>query len=209
VFETVLVSFATIFATIGPFDVALVFASLTARHTPKERTATAVRGIAISTGILLVFAACGESLLKLFGISLPALRIGGGILLMMIAIDLAFAKTSGAMTTTDQENEEARMKSDIATFPLATPLIAGPGAMGAVVLLMAEAETAMESAMVILGLLSVLIFTLICLLLGAQVQKKLGRIGADVVARVFGVLLAGLAVQFILDGLAHTPLFGG
>jgi len=207
-FETALVSFATFFATIGPLDVALVFASLTARHTPQERTKLAIRGTATAAGILLLFAVFGESILKLFGISLPALRIGGGILLMLIAIDLAFAKSSGASTTTNDENEEARTKDDIATFPIATPLVAGPGAMGAVVLLMAEAESATESAMVLFGLFSVLVVTLVCLLLGAQVQKRLGRIGADVIARVFGVLLAGLAVQFILDGLAHTKLFG-
>ncbi len=207
--EIALVALATFFATIGPFDVAIVFASLTADSTPKSRTMSAVKGIAIATAILLTFAVFGESVLGLFGITLPALRIAGGILLLLIAIDMVFARPSGGTSTTPAENEEAAGKSDISVFPLATPLIAGPGAMGAVVLLMADvAGDATGTAMVIGSLIVILAATLACMILTAQLQKLLGQTGVHVISRVFGVILAALAVQFMLDGLAGSELFG-
>ena len=128
--EIALAAFATFFATIGPLDVAVMYASLTADATPKQRTVMAIRGTVIGTLILLIFAVFGDAILNLFGISLAALRIGGGILLLLIAIDLVFAKPSGASTTTSDETHEAEATTDVSVFPLATPLIAGPGAMG-------------------------------------------------------------------------------
>ncbi len=206
--ETALVAFATFFATIGPLDVAIVFASITAGDPPRSRTAAALKGTLIATAILLVFAIFGEAALDLFGISLPALRIAGGILLLLIAIDMVFARPSGGTSTTPAEHEEATAKSDVSVFPLATPLIAGPGAMGAVVLLMADATDNPMGAVVVIGaLVVVLTMTLGCMLLAAQLQKRLGQTGVHVIARVFGVILAALAVQFMLDGLVESGLF--
>ena len=206
--ETALVAFATMFATIGPLDVAIVFASLTADDPPRSRTVAALKGTAISTMILLTFAVFGEAVLRLFGISLPALRIAGGVLLLLIAIDMVFARPSGGTSTTPDENAEAAAKVDISVFPLATPLIAGPGAMRAIILLMADAAGhPLAIALVIGALIAVLAITLVCLLLTAQLQKLLGRTGVHVVTRVFGVILAALAVQFMLDGLAGSKLF--
>ena len=208
ILEAALVAFATLFATIGPLDVAVVFASLTGGLTAKARNLCALRGTVIATVILLAFAIFGEAVLRLFGISLAALRIGGGILLLLIAVDLVFARASGASTTTSDETKEAEGKTDISTFPLATPLIAGPGAMGAVVLLIAEAgEDLRAITAVIVALFAVLTVTLAAMLLAGQVQRLLGRIGVHVISRVFGVILAGLAVQFMLDGLAESGLF--
>ena len=138
--ETLLVAFATMFATVGPLDVGVVFATLTAGQSARERLGTALRGLAIAALILMTFAIFGDAALDLFGISLPALRIAGGILLLLIAIDMVFARPSGATTTTEDEAREARSRPDISVFPLATPLLAGPGAMGAVVLLMADTD---------------------------------------------------------------------
>lgn len=206
--ETGLVAFATFFATIGPLDVAFVFASLTASMPPKVRSVQALRGTIIATVILLAFAIFGEAVLRLFGISLAALRIGGGILLLLIAIDLVFARSSGASSPTPDEAQEAADRADISTFPLATPLIAGPGTMGAVVLLMTgEDGDYGQMAAVVGALLAVLAVTFFCMLAASQIQKLLGRTGVHVVARVFGVLLAGLAVQFMLDGLKQSALF--
>lgn len=207
--DTAVVAFATLFATIGPLDVGVVFASLTGSMSSRERRATALRGVAIAAAILLAFAVFGKAMLDTFGISLAALRIGGGILLLLIAIDLVFARPSGASTTTSEELAEAVSRPDIATFPLATPLLAGPGAMGAVVLLMAERSGDLtEQAMVVGAIVAVLGVGLACMLLAGQILKLLGRTGVHVIARVMGVLLAGLAVQFMLDGLAQTQLFG-
>jgi len=206
--ETALVAFATFFATIGPFNVPIVFASLTGDLTPKERMAAAVKGVVIASGILMAFAISGDFILNLFGITLPALRIAGGILLLLISIDMVFARSSGAVSTTPDEEKEAEEKSDISVFPLATPLLAGPGAMGAVVLLMADVSGDTLKSMVVVGaLLSVLAMALVSMLLTAQLQRLLGKTGVHVISRIFGVILSALAVQFMVDGLAGSALF--
>ncbi|SFH61131.1 MarC family protein [Albimonas pacifica] len=206
--ETLLVAFATMFATVGPLDVGIVFATLTAGQTPRERLGTALRGLAIACTILMTFAIFGDSALDLFGISLPALRIAGGILLLLIAIDMVFARPSGATSTTEDEAREARSRPDISVFPLATPLLAGPGAMGAVVLLMADTDGDWEKgAGVAIAVFAVLGVAFAAMMLASQLQRLMGRTGVHVIARVFGVLLAGLAVQFMLDGLANSGLF--
>ena len=206
--ETAVVAFATFFATIGPPDVAAMFAALTSDDPPKLRRRTALRGTVIATAILVFFAIAGELLLSVLGISLPALRIAGGILLLLIGIEMVFARTSGGTSTTPEETEEATVKQDIAVFPLATPLIAGPGAMGAATLLMSEAGGEFLLQAVVIGaLLAVLLITLVGMLLATQLQRLLGVTGMHVITRILGVLLSGLAVQFMLDGLIQSGLF--
>ncbi len=205
--ETWGVPLATFFATIGPVDVAAMFAALTATASVRQRRSIAVRGTCIAGVILLVFALLGEQVLAGLGISLAALRTAGGILLLLIGIEMVFGRTSGATSTTDDEEHEARRSDDIAVFPLATPLIAGPGAMGAAILLMADAEgNIARQAAVLASLLAVLVLTLICLLLATRLHRLLGVTGGHVVSRVFGVLLAALAVQFLFDGIAQSGL---
>ena len=140
IIETAGVAFATFFATIGPLDVAAIYAALTSAVSRKRRRQMAVRGTLIAGSILLLFALVGDFLLAGLGISLAALRTGGGILLLLIGIDLVFARSSGSTSTTDEEEKEAQSKQDISVFPLATPLIAGPGTLGAVILLMANGK---------------------------------------------------------------------
>ncbi len=208
--ETAVIAAATFFATIGPLDVAAMFAVMTGEYSPKERRRTAIRGTVIATVILLVFALLGERMLAGLGISLPALRIAGGILLLLIGIEMVFAMTSGARSTTDEEEIEAATRQDIAVFPLATPLIAGPGAMGAAILLMADASGEWLLQVAVVGaLLAMLLLTLLGMLLASQLQRLLGVTGMQVISRVFGVLLSALAVQFILDGIAQSGLLGG
>jgi multiple antibiotic resistance protein len=207
--ETALVAFTTFFATIGPLDVAALFAALTAKATPKERRQMALKGALIGGGILLFFAIFGKAVLKSFGITLPALQASGGILLLLIAIDMVFARDSGSTTATDEERAEAQGKKDVSVFPLATPLIAGPGAIGAAVLLVADAEgDAVETAVVVGVLLGMVLLTFLLMLLATQVQKLLGVTGLHVISRVVGVLLAALAVQFIFDGILNSGLLG-
>ena len=205
--ETGLVAFTTFFATISPVDVAALFAALTAGKSGRYRRVMAVKGTLIATIILLVFALFGDVLLARMGIGLPALRAAGGILLLLIAIDMVFARPSGSTSTTKDETAEAELKKDISVFPLATPLIAGPGAMGAAILLVAgtEGDLVLE-AVVIAALLAVLAITLVLLLVAGQVQRLLGVTGLNVISRVVGVLLAALAVQFIFDGIATSGL---
>ena len=207
--ETAIVAFTTFFATVGPPDVAALFAGLTHKNTVAERRAIALKGTLIGGGILLFFTLFGEWVLTYFGISLPALRTAGGILLLLIAIDMVFARSSGGTTTTREENAEAAGKADISVFPLATPLIAGPGAIGAAILLVAGAEGDRQViAVVTAALLTVLALTFVLMLLATQVQRLLGVTGLHVLSRVIGVLLSALAVQFIFDGIAASGLVG-
>jgi multiple antibiotic resistance protein len=209
VIETAIVSLTTFFAVIGPLDVAAMFAALTAGTSAVQRRRLAARGTLIAGVILLGFGLGGEVLLASLGISLAALRTAGGILLLLIAIDLVFALHSGSVTTTDEENREAAEKADISVFPLATPLIAGPGAMGATILLMANAEGSIVHQATVLGcLLVMLALTFVALLLASRIQQLLGVTGMHVVERVFGVLLSALAVQFIFDGVGQSGLLG-
>ncbi len=208
-FETAVVASTTFFATIGPIDAAAMFAALTAGSTTAHKRSMAIRGSLVASGILLVFALFGEQLLSALGISLAALRTAGGILLLLIGIDMVFARSSGGTSTTDEETEEASQKQDISVFPLATPLIAGPGAMGAAILLMANAEGDWKAqAVVVACLVAVLILTLIALLGATYIHKLLGVTGLHVISRVLGVLLSALAVQFIFDGIGRSGLLG-
>jgi multiple antibiotic resistance protein len=210
IYEIAGVALATFFATIGPIDVAAMFAALTARQSPRQRRALALRGTLIGGGILVAFALAGESLLAGLGISLAALRAAGGILLLLIAIEMVFARTSGGTSTTDDETREASARDDIAVFPLATPLIAGPGSMGASILLMANQEGDVTGqAIVLASLLSIVLLTFVALLLAGRIQQLLGVTGMHVVTRVMGVLLSALAVQFIFDGIGNSGLLGG
>jgi multiple antibiotic resistance protein len=207
--DTFLLALSTFFATIGPADLVLVFAALTEKMTTKERRVAALRGTLIATGILLFFAVFGEPLLKLFGITIPALRIAGGVLLLLISIDMVFARHSGGTGTTPEEENEAMKRPDISVFPLATPLIAGPGAISAVILL-ATAEGAFTGGwlLVIGAMLTILAVCYAAMLVAIPIQRLLGLTGLAVVSRVVGVLLAALAIQFLIDGIKTSGIFG-
>ncbi len=206
--EPALVALATFFATIGPVEVAAIFAAITPANTGAERRVMALKGTLIATGILLVVAFFGEFLLSRLGITLPAFRTAGGILLLLIGIDMVLARPSGATTTTRDETAEAEVKDDVSVFPLATPLIAGPGAMGAAILLMADASgDLVRQSAVIASLVAMLVLTLVLLLVAGQVSRLFGVTGLNVVSRVAGVLLTALAVQFIFDGVSVSGLF--
>ncbi|MFT6657615.1 MarC family protein [Maritalea sp.] len=208
--DTFLIALTTYFATIGPADIVVLFAALTAGATAKERRAMALKGTVIGGLVLLFFALFGEAILLIFGIGLPALRAAGGILLLLIAIDMVFARDSSATSTTDEENAEAASSNDISVFPLATPLIAGPGAIGATILLIADAAgEPTRQAAVVGGLMIILMATYVLLLGATQLQKILGVTILHVVSRVVGVLLAALSVQFIFDGIRTSGLIPG
>ena len=206
--ETIIVAFTTLFATIAPLDCAIMYAALTT-DTPLEQTRSmAVKGTSIATVILLIFGLIGHPLLTALGISLAALRTSGGILLLLIGIDMVFVHSSGMSTSPEQE-KEAENKIDISVFPLATPLIAGPGAMGAIILLMANTDGHFfQRIMVISALLLVMAITLGSLLAASRIKDILGVTGMQVVSLIFGVLLSALAVQFIFDGIAQSGLLG-
>ena len=206
---TFLVAFATLFATVGVADIAFIFAALTKHNTAKQRFAFATRGVLVALAILLFFAFLGNSILDLFGITIPALRTAGGVLLLLIAIDMVFARHSGGTGTTDEEEIEARQSHDISVFPLAMPLMAGPGAISAVILLTTGARTDLEFWAVLLAVVVILFLAWLTLLVAIPIQRLLGVTGLAVVSRVVGILLAALAVQFVFDGIKTSGLLGG
>ncbi len=207
--ETATVAMATFFALVGPVNLVTMFVALTAGQSEEYRRSMAIRGTMIAAAILVSFALVGEYLLQGLGISLAALRTAGGILLMLIGIEMVFARTSGGTSTTEEEEREAETKTDISVFPLATPLIAGPGAMGSVILLMANTEGDLKlQFIVIASLLAILLLTLASLLLAGRIQQILGVTGMHVLSRIMGVLLSALAVQFIFDGIKQSGLLG-
>ncbi|OOC11076.1 MULTISPECIES: MarC family protein [Thioalkalivibrio] len=203
--ELGIVALTTFFVTVGPVDVAVVFAVLTRGMDPAQRRAMAWRGALLATAILLPFALFGEAALGVLGISLPALYTAGGILLLLIGIDMVFARSSGGVSATPDETREARSRTDLSVFPLATPLLAGPGAMGAAILMMSRASGDLAAQAVVIGaLIAIMALALVCLLVAVRIQHWLGVTGAHVLTRIMGVLLSALAVQFIFDGLADS-----
>lgn len=204
--EIAAVTLATLFATVSPIDISAIFAALTAKQTALERKRTAIRAVVIATIVLLVFAVLGEMLLTALGITMASLRTAGGIILLLIGIEMVFARSSGASTTTTNEDEEAKERADVSVFPMALPLIAGPGSMGAVMLMMAHAGGIAEQVTVIVCVLLIMALTLICLFAATHITRLLGVTGMQVIMRVMGVLLCALAVQFIFDGLADSGL---
>jgi multiple antibiotic resistance protein len=211
-YEMFIVVFTSLFALVDPIGNAVIFASLTTTRTPYRRRLYALKGVLIATLLLLAFMFLGEILLNRLGISLAALRTSGGILLLIMGIDMVFARHSGATSTTDEEEREAiensLAKEDISVFPLATPLLAGPGAIGAVILFHANAQGSTgQQLAVISALLMVMLVSLACLLASGFLARILGKTGMNVINRIMGVLLSALAVQLMFDGLANSGLF--
>lgn len=210
VLETALVAFTTFFATIGPIDVAAIFAGLTAGMPAQGRRTRATKGVLIAALILILFALFGANVLTYMGISLAALKTSGGILLLLVGINMVLAHPTGINSTTSDEAEEAARSSDISVFPLATPLIAGPGAIGATILFMAKYQGEIALQVTVIGaLVAVLCLSWICLMMASQLQRVLGVTGLNVISRMVGVLLTALAVQFIFDGIAASGLLPG
>lgn len=192
----------TLLVTVDPVGTAPMFAALTAGQSSAERRQTALRGVAIATAVLIGFALLGEVLLRALGIELAAFRIAGGILLLLLSIEMVMVRHSGLRKTTTPEEEESGHRADVSVFPLAIPLVAGPGAMTSVVLLMSAAGGQPVRGAIVLGeLVLVLALTLACFLAAGRLMKWLGITGVNVITRVSGLLLAALAVQFGVDGV--------
>jgi len=204
VVEIAAITLATLFATVSPIDISAIFAALTSEYSDKKRKRTAVRAVTVATIVLLVFAVLGEALLSVLGISMASLRTAGGIILLLIGIEMVFARTSGASSTTELEDEETQERQDVSVFPMALPLIAGPGSMGAVMLMMAHASGFYQQATVILCVIAIMLLTLVCLFAATPITRLLGVTGMHVIMRVMGVLLCALAVQFIFDGVVES-----
>jgi multiple antibiotic resistance protein len=185
---------------IDPPGCAPIYAGLSAGATPAHRRAMAVRAVGVASLILLVFALFGEDLLRGLGISLASFRIAGGIMLFLIALEMVFEKR-----TERREDRAAKVQAseveDVSIFPMAMPMIAGPGSIASVMLLMARNDGLQRSLVVLAALATILLLTLAALLAAGPIMRLLGARIEAVITRLLGVLLAALAVQFVMDGL--------
>ncbi|MBR0707975.1 MarC family protein [Bradyrhizobium liaoningense] len=210
VVEFSVMTFATLFVAIGPVDTAIVFGGLTGGVHRPERFRLAFRAVLIAGSVLLGFALFGVGLLAALHVSLEAFRFAGGVLLLLQGIQLIFGHPAGLSTLTAGERREALEPGDIAIFPLAFPVIAGPAGLTAVVLLMGQASGDLIKSAVVLGS----IFVCLMLTYGGMIftdvlHRILKTTGANVIARLAGVILAGLAAQYIFDAIREARILSG
>lgn len=190
-------AFVTLFVVIDPIGLTPVFIALTPGMTAQQRRAIAIRSSLIAAGLLFLFAFLGEQVLGFIGISMPAFRIAGGILLFLTALDMLFERR----TKRREGQADAEDVPDPSVFPIAIPLIAGPGAIASVILLTGEAEGTIGMVSVLLVMVAVLILAFLFFLSANLIERALGKTGIVVVTRLLGMLLAALSVQFVLDGI--------
>jgi multiple antibiotic resistance protein len=200
-------AFVTLFVIIDPIGMTPLFVALTQGMGTARRRAIAIRACVTSALLLIVFAAFGEAVLGFIGISMPAFRIAGGLLLFLTALDMLFERR-GQRRKGQADAAEEDEGDDPSIFPLAIPLIAGPGSIASVILLAGQKPGVEGLALVIGVMLSVIALVFVMFLMGSLLERALGRVGINVVTRLLGMLLAALAVQFVLDGLRGFGLAG-
>lgn len=205
--ELITHAFVTFVVVIDPVGLGPIFAGMTAGQSDAQRRRIALTGVVVAAGVLITFAIIGPWLLASLSVSLEAFRIAGGVLLFLVAMDMLFAKHSGISGTTPTETREASERADIAVFPLAIPLIAGPGAIASALLMMTRADGDPVAQLTVIGvMLGVLLLVLLALLTSSALFKALGVTGTNVITRVLGMLLAALAVQFVIDGIRQAVM---
>ena len=200
--EFLLNTFIVLVIVIDPVGVAPIFGALTHGSSRQYQLKMAKQGTLLAALILGVFSFAGHLLLNALGISLDAFKMAGGLFLLLLSIDMVFARQSGLRSTTEHENEEAEKKADISVFPIAIPLLAGPGAITTLLLLMGESKGDLNRVIgIICVLLFVLILAYVALLYAGRIMKLFGETGTNVISRLLGILLAALAMQFMIDGI--------
>ena len=200
--KTTAITFAStlssLFAIVDPFAVIPVFISLTDRYNVEERKALVKRSAIISAAILSAFALSGETIFKIFGISMPAFRIAGGILLLLLGIAQLNATRERVKS---EEESESYARDDISIFPLATPLLAGPGAISTVVLQASQTPYWVGTLLLISAIALVFFASYFILTSAPHVFHLLGKTGLNLLTRLMGIILSAIAVQFIVDGM--------
>lgn len=196
-------AFVTLFVIIDPIGLAPLFVAMTQGMTARQRRSIAIRSCLVAAGLLTLFGVAGEAVLGFLGISMPAFRMAGGILLFLTALDMLFERrTQRRQGTADAEHAE-----DPSVFPLAIPLIAGPGSIATMILLTGQDDSTLNLIAIhgVMALVIACVFVLF--LLAAPLERLLGPTGINVVTRLLGMLLAALSVQFVIDGLRDLEVF--
>lgn len=200
--EHLIKTFIIFFVVVEPISLVPMFGALTRGAEPRFRRRMAVKGVVLSAIIFYGFVVVGDWLLYALGVTLDSFKIAGGLLMFMLAVDMVFARQSGMRSTTIREQDEARYKEDISVFPLAFPLIAGPGALATLLLLVGEARHAAWMFIALLIIVALVLVLTLLLLLGTRpVERVLGVTGGNVVSRLAGVVLVALSVQYVVDGI--------
>lgn len=200
--ELFLSAFAVLFVIIDPPGCAPIFATLTKGTSRKHQRTMAFKSVIIAAIILFGFAYGGEWIFGKLGISLDALRIAGGIMLFIIGLNMVFEKrTEKREGRVEDALEEASNPEDISVFPMGIPMIAGPGTMASLLIMMGKAAGRPQELAIIAALGAVLLITLVSFLISGFLMKLMGKSVTDVLTRVLGVLLATLASQFVIDGI--------
>ena len=197
-------AFITLAVIIDPPGCAPIFASLTSGTSAAHRRKMAIRSAAVAWAILVFFALLGEPLLRTLGISLSAFRLAGGVMLFMIALDMVFERRTQRREERAQSIEGTPQAEDISVFPMAIPMIAGPGSIATIMLLTARADGMTEWLSVLAAMTLVILLTLVALLAAGPLMRLVGAGLEAMITRILGVILAALAVQFILDGLERS-----
>ena len=200
-FGSALVTFLVI---IDPPGCAPIFASLTRGTSAAHRRAMAVRSSLIAWGVLMFFALLGKPMLNALGIELASFRIAGGVMLFMIALDMVFERRTQRREVRAQSIEGTPQAEDISVFPMAIPMIAGPGSIASAMLWVSRADDAVEVATVLAAITVVILLTLVTLLAAGPLMRVLGDRIEAMITRILGVILAALAAQFIVDGLKQS-----
>jgi len=194
--------FVVLLVVVEPLSLLPVLAGLTEGANDAYRRRMSAKAVGISAVVCLVFAVSGVLLLELLGISVDAFKVGGGILLFILAIEMVFARPSGARSITPGEDQAAHQRGDISVFPLAFPLIAGPGALATILLAFAGVPIGSMQFFAQLGVIVLVLgITLALMLMTGPVMRAIGQTGGAVMGRLLGVLLAALASQFVMDGV--------
>jgi multiple antibiotic resistance protein len=200
-FGSALVTFLVI---IDPPGCAPIFASLTKGATPEHRRAMAIRSSLIAWAILMFFALLGRPMLHALGISLASFRIAGGILLFYIAVEMVFEKRTQRREDRAHSIEGTPEADDVSVFPMAMPMIAGPGSIASAMLWVSRAETPVHVAIVLAAITVVMALTMMTLLAAGPLMRLIGEKIETVITRILGVILAALAAQFVIDGLKQS-----
>lgn len=198
--------FIILFVVVDPVGIALLFISLTEDQNDKSKKRIAARSILLASGLLFFFLLAGESLLRFMNITMPAMSIAGGILLFLLAIEMVFARQSGLRSTTPGENQEAKNRNDVSVFPLAFPLITGPGAITTILLLTGQQTSWIEQTALVGSILCVMLLAWLSLLYSFKLIQMIGETGVNFLGRLFGLLLAALAVQYVIDGIISVHI---
>jgi multiple antibiotic resistance protein len=200
-FGSALVTFMVI---IDPPGFAPIFASLTRGTSQAHRRTMAIRSSLIAWAILMFFALLGKPMLQALGISLGSFRIAGGIMLFFIALDMVFERRTERREKRAEEIERTPETEDISVFPMAIPMIAGPGSIASAMLWVSRADTVFDIAVVLVAITVVMLITLVTLLAAGPLMRLIGEKVEAMITRILGVILAALAAQFVVDGLKQS-----